>query len=131
MTEAINYTARELLRDGSQVEIRALRREDEAAMLAATERTSAQSLQRRFFVMKRHISEKERAFFMNVEFKNQVAIVALAEDAGCKVIVGGGRYIVFEPGRAEMAFVVVDAWQGRGIGSILMRHLVKFASDAG
>jgi ribosomal protein S18 acetylase RimI-like enzyme len=29
-----------------------------------------------------------------------------------------------------MAFVVVDAWQGRGIGSILMRHLIKIANDA-
>ena len=57
MSEAINYSARELLRDGSLVEIRALRREDEADMLAAIERTSAQSLQRRFFVMKRHFSE--------------------------------------------------------------------------
>ena len=35
MSEAINYSARELLRDGSLVEIRALRREDEADMLAA------------------------------------------------------------------------------------------------
>ena len=131
MSEAINYTARELLRDGSQVEIRALRHEDEADMLAAIGKTSAQSLQRRFFVMKRHFSDKERAFFMDVDFKNHVAIVAVAEEAGRKVIVGGGRYIVFEPGRAEMAFVVIDAWQGRGLGSILMRHLVKFASDAG
>ena len=47
------------------------------------------------------------------------------------VIAGGGRYIVFEPGRAEMAFVVVDTWQGRGVGSILMRHLVKIANNAG
>lgn len=131
MSEAINYAAREVLRDGSQVEIRALRPEDEAAMLAAIERTSAQSLQRRFFVMKRHFSEKERAFFMNVDFKNHVAIVALAEEGDCKVIAGGGRYIVFEPGRAEMAFVVVDAWQGKGVGSMLMRHLAKFANDAG
>jgi len=130
MTEGTNYTARELLRDGSQIEIRALRREDEADMLAAIERTSAQSLQRRFFVMKRYFSEKERAFFMDIDFKNHVAIVAVAEEAGRKVIVGGGRYIVFEPGRAEMAFVVVDTWQRRGIGSILMRHLVKIASDA-
>jgi len=30
-----------------------------------------------------------------------------------------------------MAFVVIDTWQGRGIGSILMRHLVKIANDAG
>jgi RimJ/RimL family protein N-acetyltransferase len=131
MPEAINYAACELLRDGSLAEIRALRPEDEADMLAAVERTSAQSLQRRFFVMKRHFSEKERTFFMDIDFKNHVAIVAIAEEAGRRVIVGGGRYIVFEPGRAEMAFVVVDTWQGRGVGSILMQHLVKIARDAG
>src|SRR5260370_28136417 len=99
-------------------------------MLAALERTSPQSLQGRFFVMKRHFSDKERAFFMDIDFKNHVALVAIAEEAGRTVVVGGGRYIVFEPGRAEMAFVVVDAWQGRGVGSILMRHLVKIARDA-
>jgi ribosomal protein S18 acetylase RimI-like enzyme len=131
MSETNDYTARELLRDGGQIEIRALRREDEADMLAAVGMTSAQSLQRRFFVMKRHFSDKERAFFMDIDFKNHVAIVALGAEAGRKVIVGGGRYIVFEPGRAEMAFVVIDAWQGRGVGSILMRHLVKIASDSG
>jgi len=76
-------------------------------------------------------SDKERAFFMDVDFKNHVAIVALADDADRNIIVGGGRYIVFEPGRAEMAFVVIDTWQGRGIGSILMRHLIKIATDAG
>jgi ribosomal protein S18 acetylase RimI-like enzyme len=81
--------------------------------------------------MKRHFSDKERAFFMDVDFKNHVAIVALAEEASRKVVVGGGRYIVFEPGRAEMAFVVIDTWQGRGVGSILMRHLVEIARDAG
>lgn len=131
MSEAITYAAHELLRDGSRIDIRALRPEDEADMLAAVEKTSPQSLQRRFFVMKRHFSEKERAFFMDVDFKDHVAIVALAEEDSRKVIVGGGRYIVFEPGRAEMAFIVIDSWQGRGVGSILMRHLVKFASDAG
>jgi hypothetical protein len=53
MPGAADYTARELLRDRSQIEIRALRREHEADMLAAVENTSAQSLQRRLFVMKR------------------------------------------------------------------------------
>jgi RimJ/RimL family protein N-acetyltransferase len=131
MSETNNYATRELLRDGSQIDIRALRPEDEADMLAAVGKTSAQSLQRRFFAMKRHFSDKERAFFMDIDFKNHVALVAVAKEAGREVIVGGGRYIVFEPGRAEMAFVVVDTWQGRGVGSILMRHLVKIACDAG
>ena len=131
MSETNNYAARELLSDGSQIDIRALRPDDEADMLAAIDRTSKQSLQRRFFVMKRHFSDKERAFFMNIDFQNHVAIVALAKENSREIIVGGGRYIVFEPGRAEMAFVVIDAWHGRGVGSILMRHLVKLAGEAG
>ena len=129
MSEA-NYTAHESLADGSRIDIRALRREDEADMLAAIGNTSAQSLQRRFFVMKRHFSDKERAFFMDVDFKNHVALVALGEQEDRKIIVGGGRYVVFEPGRAELAFVVIDAWQGRGIGSILMRCLIEIARAA-
>jgi RimJ/RimL family protein N-acetyltransferase len=130
MTNAASYAVREILRDGSIIEIRALKPEDEAGMLAAVERTGAQSLQRRFFVMKRSFSEKERTYFMQVDFSNHVALVATAQEDGQPVIVGGGRYIVFEPKRAEMAFIVVDAWQGRGIGSILMRHLIDIARDS-
>jgi RimJ/RimL family protein N-acetyltransferase len=130
MTNAASYAVRENLRDGSIIDIRALKPQDEAGMLAAVERTSAQSLQRRFFVMKRSFSEKERTYFMKVDFSNHVALVAIAQEDGQPVIIGGGRYIVFEPGRAEMAFIVVDAWQGRGIGSILMRHLVDIARDS-
>ena len=39
-------------------------------MLTALEQTGAQSLQRRFFTMKRHFSDKERAFFMDVDFSD-------------------------------------------------------------
>jgi hypothetical protein len=130
MSGAIDYTARELLGDGSQVEIRTLRRVDEADMLAAVGKASAQSLERRFFVMKRHFSDKERAFFLDVDFKNHVAIVALTDEAGSRVIVGGGRYIVFEPGRAETAFVVIDTWQAAARLDP-DAHLVRIASDAG
>ncbi|MGY8666600.1 GNAT family N-acetyltransferase [Bradyrhizobium sp. UFLA05-109] len=131
MTEAAHYSAQEFLKDGSPVEIRALRSEDEADMLAAIERTSPQSLQRRFFAMKRHFSDKERAYFMQVDFKNHVALAALVREGDGQVIVGGGRFIVFEPGVAEMAFVVIDAFQGRGLGSLLMRQLIRIARDGG
>ena len=100
-------------------------------MLAALEETSAQSLQRRFFVTKRHFSERERAFFMEPDFRNHVALVACTEDAGRSMIIGGGRYVVFEPGRAETAFVVIDAWQRRGIGGLLTGHLIAIAREAG
>jgi RimJ/RimL family protein N-acetyltransferase len=131
MSNTANYSERQQLRDGTYIEVRALKPEDEAGMLAAIERTGIQSLQRRFFVMKREFSEKERNFFMKVDFTSHVALVAVAEENGKPKIIGGGRYIVFEPKRAEMAFVVVDEWQGRGIASILMHHLIKIAGDSG
>ncbi|MEZ2143986.1 GNAT family N-acetyltransferase [Bradyrhizobium sp. DN5] len=131
MSQIASYSAQAVLKDGTPVQIRALRASDEADMLAAIERTGPSSLQSRFFVMKRHFSEKERAFFMNVDFSNHVALAALVEEQGRLTIIGGGRYVVTDPGRAEMAFVVVDAWQSRGIGSLLLRHLIDIARAHG
>jgi RimJ/RimL family protein N-acetyltransferase len=130
MTPA-TYSVREQLRDGRPVEIRALRPDDKADMLAAIDRTGADSLQRRFFVTKRGFSEKEKAFFMNIDFVSHVALVAVIDEDGRPAIVGGSRYVVTRPGQAEVAFVVVDAYQGQGIGALLTRHLTALARSAG
>jgi GNAT superfamily N-acetyltransferase len=58
-------------------------------------------------------------------------LVVVADDGGRPVIVGGGRYIVVQPGTAEVAFAVVDQYQGQGIGAALMRHLAAIARGAG
>jgi RimJ/RimL family protein N-acetyltransferase len=125
------YSQFETLRDGSRLEIRAQRPDDRAAMLEAFGRMSEQSRYTRFFAPKPGLSEKEIAHFMNVDFVNHVALVALAEDAGRRRIVGAGRYIVSQPGTAELAFAVDDAHQGRGIASALIRHLAAIARAAG
>ena len=131
MPEAAEYSVREHLRDDRPITIRALRPDDRAEMLAAIGRTSMQSLQRRFFVPKKGFSEQEMAFFLNIDFESHVALVAEIAEDGHPVIAGGGRYIVVQPGQAEIAFLVVDAYQGQGIGTILMRHLAVLARDAG
>lgn len=131
MQRAAEYSAMERLRDGRRIEIRALRPDDREDMLGAIGRTSPQSIQRRFFAPKRGFSETEVAFFMNIDFDNHVALVAEIDEDGQSAIVGGGRYILVEPGRAEIAFVVVDAYQGQGIGATLMRHLAALARQAG
>jgi len=69
------------------------------------------------------------AFFLNIDFESHVALVAQIDEDGRAAIAGGGRYIVVRPGQAEIAFVVVDAYQGQGIGTILMRHLAILAHD--
>jgi len=57
MLETANYSAFETLRDGRRVEIRALRPDDRADLIAAVDRSSSQSLYRRFFAVKRRFTE--------------------------------------------------------------------------
>jgi RimJ/RimL family protein N-acetyltransferase len=129
--DAANYSAVETLRNGRRLEIRALRPDDRNRLVEAVDHASQQSLYRRFFGVKRYFTEKEISFFVNVDFINHVALVAIAEEDGQPTIVGGGRYVVTAPGTAEVAFMVLDRYQGQGIGAVLMRHLSLIAREAG
>lgn len=129
--QARDYSATEALRNGRTVEIRGLKPEDRDGLLAAVDRTSGQSLYRRFFSFKRGFTDKEIDFYVNVDFVSHVALAALLQEDGQPVIVGGARYIVAQHGKAEMAFAVADAHQGQGIGAALMRHLVAIARQNG
>jgi GNAT superfamily N-acetyltransferase len=53
----------------------------------------------------------------------------VAEEGAKPFIAGGARYIVIKPGRAEVAFAVVDQFQGQGIGSALLRHLSSLVQN--
>jgi GNAT superfamily N-acetyltransferase len=125
--DASGYSAVETLRDGRRVEVRAQRVSDLGLLREALIHMSEEARYRRFFAPKRGFTQKEIDFYLNIDFVSQVALVVVLDGA----IVGGGRYIVSEPGRAEVAFSVDDAHQGQGIASALMRHLVAVARDAG
>jgi GNAT superfamily N-acetyltransferase len=129
--DAAAYSAIESLPDGGQIEIRAFRADDRPAFVAAADAVGARSRYLRFFTLKREFSEKEKQFFLNVDFDKHVALVAVAEEGGQKLIVGAGRYVEVTPGKAEVAFTVIDRYQGRGIGASLVRHLVIVARKAG
>jgi GNAT superfamily N-acetyltransferase len=92
---------------------------------------SPETIYRRFFAPKRSFTEKEIDFYLNVDFTSHVALVAVLGESGRWQIVGGGRYISSEPGRAELAFAVDDLHQGLGIATRLMRHLVGIARANG
>jgi RimJ/RimL family protein N-acetyltransferase len=131
VSQAANFSTIERLCDGRRIEIRAIRRSDRAALLAALDHTSSQSLYRRFFGVKRGFSEKEISQSLNVDFINHVALVAVINEDGLETIVGGGRYVVVGPGTAELAFTIIDEYQRKGLGKALLRDLIALARNSG
>src|SRR5271166_5735546 len=131
MIDAANYSATETLPDGRAITIRAQRPEDRAGLHAAFTRASAESLYHRFFAVKRELSEKEAHYFLDIDFVKHVALMAIVDENGQPTLIGGGRYIVIEPGKAEVSFAIIDEYQAKGIGSALMRHLAAIGREAG
>jgi GNAT superfamily N-acetyltransferase len=129
--DAATYDVTECLHNGAPLQIRALHPSDRAEMLAAVGRFSKDSLYRRFFAPKRNFSECEIEFFLNVDFISHVALVAVLSEGGRQVIAGGARYIVSQPGRAEVAFAVDDPHQRLGIATHLITHLIAIARATG
>jgi ribosomal protein S18 acetylase RimI-like enzyme len=126
-----SYSAIEVLRNGDRVEIRALRPSDRSALENAVDRTSPLSLYRRFFAVRTVFTEAQASYFVDVDFKKHVALVAVVNEGTAPLIAGGGRYVLVGNDKAEIAFMIIDAYQGRGIGRILLRHLAAIAKDAG
>jgi RimJ/RimL family protein N-acetyltransferase len=131
MHDVAHFSTREQLRDGTPITIRALRPQDRDELVAAAGRLSPRSLYRRFFGPKRQFSKAEISYFVDIDFDRHVALVATMEERGRSIIVAGARYIVTAPGEAEVAFIVADSWQNRGIGARLLRHLTAVAREAG
>ena len=131
MFDPVNYQVAETLSDGRKVEIRAQQPDDREALLVAVRRASTETLYHRFFAAKRNFSEQEKHFFLDIDYVNHVALVAETIEDGRPVIVGGCRYVVIGPGRAEVAFSVIDAYQKKGLGTALMRRLAAIGREAG
>jgi GNAT superfamily N-acetyltransferase len=129
------YTVTEPLRDGRPLTIRAVRPEDKGLVIEALHHVSADSIYRRLFSVKKNITPEGLKKITEVDFVNAVALVAVLEKDGNDQIVGGGRYIrsgTSEAGpKAEVAFLVTDAFQGLGIASRLLRQLVIIARASG
>ncbi len=116
-----------VLRDGSIGHVRPVRPADASLIQTFHERQSKESTYLRFFAPLPRLSDKDAYRFANVDYRERVALVMEADDR----MVGIARYdrVGESPPRAEVAFNIADDFQGRGVGSVLLEHLVAIGQE--
>ncbi len=131
MTGARDYSVREVLKDGTSVTIRAVRPGDRSRFVEAFRLLDRDSIYTRFFTHRRDLSDDEIDRAVNVDFVSEVALVVTTESVQGDTIIASGRYIATDTTgterSAEVAFVVEEDYQGRGIASHLLAHLAPLA----
>jgi RimJ/RimL family protein N-acetyltransferase len=120
------------LHNDVEVLIRPIRPDDKGLLRDGMRHLSEQSAYQRFLVPKRDLSDAELRYLTEVDFRDHVAYVALRPEEP-EVLVGVGRWIrlTHDPEVAEIAFVVADDLQRRGLGTALADALATAARDRG
>jgi len=115
-------------KDGSELLVRAVRPADEEMLSDMFYDLSDQTIINRFFSMLKSMPHRELQQFCCIDYNTEMSVVALTTEGVRQKVAGLGSYHL-NPAthRAEIAFLVADAWQGKGIGTFLMRMLVKIA----
>ncbi|GAB2447176.1 bifunctional GNAT family N-acetyltransferase/acetate--CoA ligase family protein [Nocardioides hungaricus] len=122
-----HWEADVLLRDGRTAHIRPIRPDDKDVFVEFYARVSDQSKYYRFFSPMPTLSDRDVARFTTVDHVDRVAFVMTLQGR----IIAVGRYDVVKPGEAEVAFLVEDRHQGRGIGQLLLEHLAQAGRERG
>ena len=146
------YRAEATLRDGTPVVIRAIRPDDRAALREGILHLSDRTVYQRFMRAKRDLTDAELRYFTELDFRDHIglAVELDATHGGRPIAVGravrtmqlpsppgshppGPPSEVGLPQRAtaEVAFVVVDEYQNRGAGTLLLEHLARIARELG
>ncbi len=116
-----------LLTDGGIAHLRPIRPADANRLVAFYERVSPESKYLRFFAPYPRLTDRDVHRFTEVDYMDRVAfIVTLGED-----MIAVGRYDRIEDDHAEVAFLIEDAHQGRGIAQLLLEHLAQAARERG
>jgi len=126
------YTTPWRLRDGTEVLLRAIRPEDEPAEREMLSSLSDQSLRTRFFSIIKDISHERLILFCNIDYERHTAIVAEVRDEARNKIIGDARLIMdADMTYGEVAVLVQDGFQDKGLGSKFVEMLVGIAREKG
>jgi len=134
--EGNHLVTQDILRDGTPVFVRNIAPADQPGLSAFHRRLSPESVYFRFFEFKGDLSPADLRYLTELDFEKRVALVATLAASPDAAIVGVARFDVLPdragaPRRAELGIVVEDAHQGRGVGTVLLKHLLAIAHDKG
>ena len=122
----------ESLRDGTPVLVRPLSESDAQAEREFLESLSAESRRFRFLGQIGHPTEEMIHRLTHVECPRDIAFAAVVAADGGDRIVGVSRYGGSADGsECEIAVTVRDDWQHRGVGTMLLAHLLQVAKSRG
>jgi RimJ/RimL family protein N-acetyltransferase len=114
--------------DGRTILVRPLRAEDAARLVAFHEGLSPETIYRRFFGVHPHLSEQEVEHFCQLDGRGRFALAAVNDDR----IVGVARMECLEqPSTAEVAFVLANDYQHKGLGIRMAQLLLRAAVERG
>jgi GNAT superfamily N-acetyltransferase len=120
------------LADGRHVLLRPVQASDAPAEQAFVRALSPTSRLRRFHFGLRELPPNLLNAMTVVDQQHHVAIVAEVVEADAARIVADARYVQGpEPQEAEFGIAVADAWQGAGLGRVLMARLARQARSQG
>ncbi|KRC63532.1 CoA-binding protein [Aeromicrobium sp. Root236] len=122
-----HWEADVLLKDGRVAQLRPILEADAERLVEFYSRVSEQSKYFRFFAPYPTLSDKDVTRFTTVDNDRRVAFVVTLH----ATIIGVGRYDAISDDEAEVAFLVEDAHQGRGVGQLLLEHLAQAGRERG
>jgi len=120
------------LRDGARLRLRPIRPEDQDRLIAFYDRLSRHTAYQRFFTVMKRLPPNWAHLLANVDYERRLALLAEHGPPEVPELVGVARYdATDQTDTAEIAFVIQDGWQNRGLGTLMLDALLAAAEARG
>ena len=131
-TDPRNLRTPHVLNDGTQILFRSIHPTDEHRLKGLFYTLSKETIYYRFFTRLKRLPQRQIQDFVYIDHRNDVAIVGVLPETPDEEIIAVGRYYLDKnTNLAEVAFVVNDSWQRKGLGTFLLNYLILTAKRNG
>jgi acyl-CoA hydrolase/RimJ/RimL family protein N-acetyltransferase len=120
------------LRDGTELFFRPVKPTDESALSEMLYSLSSKSVEKRFFTHTKTFPHRDIQKLTNVDYLTDLAVVGVVPGLGGEEVVAIAQYFMDPKTKvAEVAFIVQDEWQDKGMGSVMLNYITRVAAKRG